>query len=275
MRSMTFERTLTHGLLIVFSLIAVYPLVSVLFLALSRPSDLVTGFTIPTDPSLDAFRIAWTDGGFDRALTNSLIVASLVTVVSVALSTLSGYALGTMRFPGATLVFFILMTGLIIPWESLIIPLYRIFKGWGLTESLPALILPQIGVSVCLGTFWMRSFFRSTPRPIVDAARVDGAGHFRTLVGILVPSAVPAMLTLSVLVFMYTWNDFLLALVMNPGGDVLTAPLALSYFAGSQRQTDQTVVAAAAVLVALPIVAAYVVLQRQFIRGFLTGAVRE
>ena len=180
-----------------------------------------------------------------------------------------------MRFPGATLVFFILMTGLIIPWESLIIPLYRIFKGWGLTESLWALILPQIGVSVCLGTFWMRSFFRTTPRAIVDAARVDGAGHFRTLVGILTPSALPAILTLSVLVFMYTWNDFLLALVMNPGGDVLTAPLALSYFAGSQRQTDQTVVAAAAVLVALPVVAAYILLQRQFIRGFLTGAVRE
>lgn len=272
---MTFERTLTHGLLIVFSLIAVYPLVSVLFLALSQPSDLVTGFTIPTDPSLDAFRIAWTDGGFDRALTNSLIVASLVTVVSVALSTLSGYALGTMRFPGATLVFFILMTGLIIPWESLIIPLYRIFKGWGLTESLPALILPQIGVSVCLGTFWMRSFFRSTPRPIVDAARVDGAGHFRTLVGILVPSAVPAMLTLSVLVFMYTWNDFLLALVMNPSGRLLTAPLALTFFAGAQRTTDQTVVAAAAVLVALPVIVAYVLLQRQFIRGFLTGSVKE
>ena len=179
------------------------------------------------------------------------------------------------RFPGAGLVFVILMSGLIIPWESLIIPLYRIFKGWGLTESLWALILPQIGVSVCLGTFWMRSFFRSTPRAIVEAARVDGAGHFRTLVSILMPSAVPAILTLSVLVFMYTWNDFLLALVMNPGGDVLTAPLALSYFAGNQRTTDQTVVAAAAVLVALPVVAAYILLQRQFIRGFLTGAVRE
>jgi raffinose/stachyose/melibiose transport system permease protein len=273
--SVRWERAFTHGLLIIFSLIAVYPLVSVLFLALSRQSDLVTGFTIPTNPSLDSFATAWTLGGFDVALLNSFIVAATVTIASVVLSVLSGYALGTMRFPGATIIFVILMTGLIIPWESLLIPLYRMFRDLGMTESLPALILPQIGVSVCLGTFWMRSFFRSTPRAIVDAARVDGAGHFRTLIGVLTPSAMPAIMTLSVLIFMYTWNDFLLALVMNPGGKLLTAPLALSYFAGAQRTTDQTVVAAAAVLVALPIVVAYILLQRQFIRGFLTGAVRE
>lgn len=273
--SVRWERAFTHGLLMIFSLIAVYPLVSVLFLALSRQSDLVTGFTIPTSPSLDSFATAWTLGGFDVALLNSFIVAATVTVASVALSVLSGYALGTMRFPGATIIFVILMTGLIIPWESLLIPLYRMFRDLGMTESLPALILPQIGVSVCLGTFWMRSFFRSTPRAIVDAARVDGAGHFRTLIGVLTPSALPAIMTLSVLIFMYTWNDFLLALVMNPSGKLLTAPLALSYFAGAQRTTDQTVVAAAAVLVALPIVVAYILLQRQFIRGFLTGAVRE
>src|SRR5690606_9102524 len=115
----------------------------------------------------------------------------------------------------------------------------------------------------------------STPAAIVEAARVDGAGTLRTLVGILVPSARPAILTLSVLIFMYTWNDFLLALVMNPSGRVLTAPLALSFFAGAQRTTDQTVVAAAAVLVAIPVMLFYIALQRQFLRGFLTGAVKE
>jgi raffinose/stachyose/melibiose transport system permease protein len=120
----------------------------------------------------------------------------------------------------------------------------------------------------------MRAFFRSAPRSIIESARVDGAGHFRTLVAILVPQATPAILTLSVLLFMYTWNEFLLALVMNPRGTLLTAPLALTFFAGSQRTTDQTVVAAAAVLVALPVVIAYALLQRQFIRGFLSGAVK-
>jgi raffinose/stachyose/melibiose transport system permease protein len=271
----TLERTLTHVLLIVFSIVAVYPVVSIVLLALSHGTDLVTGFTIPSDPTLDNLVRAWNEGGLAQGLVNSTIVTVIVVVVSVGLSVLAGYGLGAMRFPGSSVLFFVLITGLIIPYESLIIPLYQMFKGWGLTDTLVALILPQIGLSVCLGTFWMRSFFRNAPRSLIEAARVDGAGHFRTLVAILVPSAMPAILTLSVLIFMYTWNDFLLALVMNPSGRLLTAPLALTFFAGAQRTTDQTVVAAAAVLVALPVIAAYVVLQRQFIRGFLTGSVKE
>ena len=273
--STTFERITTHALLIVFAIIAVYPLVSIVALALTPRNEIVTGFAIPTNPTLDNFSTAWDGARFDQALLNSAIVALTVVAVSVVLSVLSGYALGTMRFPGATALFVVLMTGLIIPYESLVIPLYQLFRGWGLVDSLPALILPQIGVSVSLGTFWMRAFFRSAPRSVIEAARVDGAGSLRTLTGVLVPAARPAILTLSVLIFMYTWNEFLLALVMNPSGRVYTAPLALSFFAGSQRITDQTVVAAAAVLVALPVILFYVVLQRQFIRGFLTGAVRE
>ena len=273
--SSTFERVATHFLLIVFAVIAVYPLISIVSLALTPPNETVTGFSLPSQPTLDNFAVAWRDGRFDEALLNSAIVAFSVVIVSVVMSVLAGYALGTMRFPGATLVFVVLMLGLIIPYESLIIPLYQMFKGWRMLDSLPALILPQIGVSVTLGTFWMRGFFRSTPRSITEAARVDGAGHLRTLTAILVPTAWPAILTLSVLVFMYTWNDFLLALVMNPSGRVFTAPLALSFFAGNQRTSDQTVVAAAAVLVAIPVIIFYVLLQRQFVRGFLTGAVKE
>ena len=273
--STTFERITTHALLIVFAIIAVYPLVSIVALALTPSEEIITGFAIPRNPTLENFSTAWDGARFDQALLNSAIVALTVVAVSVVLSVLSGYALGTMRFPGATALFIILMTGLIIPYESLVIPLYQLFRGWNLLDSLPALILPQIGVSVSLGTFWMRAFFRSAPRSVIDAARVDGAGSLRTLTGVLVPAARPAILTLAVLIFMYTWNEFLLALVMNPSGRVYTAPLALSFFAGAQRMTDQTVVAAAAVLVALPVILFYVVLQRQFIRGFLTGAVRE
>ncbi len=273
--SSSLERSLTHVVLIVFSIVAVYPVVSILLLALSDRTDLVTGFTIPADPTLDNFIQAWSEGGLAQGLLNSTVVTLIVVGVSVVLSVLAGYGLGALRFPGSSVLFFVLIAGLIIPYESLIIPLYQLFKGWGLTDTLIALILPQIGLSVCLGTFWMRSFFRVAPRPLIEAARVDGAGHFRTLVSILVPSALPAILTLSVLVFRYTWNDFLLALVMNPSGRLLTAPLALTFFAGAQRTTDQTVVAAAAVLVALPVIVAYVLLQRQFIRGFLTGSVKE
>lgn len=268
------ERALTYAILGAFSFLAVYPILSIVLLAMHRRGEPVTGFSIPSQPTLDNFARAWTEGRFGEGLSTSVIVAVSVVAASVALSVLSGYALGTMRFPGATVIFYVLVSGLIIPYESLVIPLYHLFRGLRLTDSYAALILPQIGVSVCLGTFWMRAFFRSAPRSIIEAARVDGAGHLRILGAILVPQAMPAILTLAVLLFMYTWNDFLLALVMNPRGTLLTAPLALTFFAGSQRTTDQTVVAAAAVLVALPVVIAYAALQRQFIRGFLGGAVK-
>ena len=122
--------------------------------------------------------------------------------------------------------------------------------------------------------FWMRAVFLSTPRSLVEAARIDGAGSIRVLRSVLFPQVRPAMLTLCVLVFMYTWNEFLLALVMLQGSNNTTAPLGLSYFAGVTRSGDPTKVAAAAVLVALPIVVMYLLLQRHFIRGVLSGAVK-
>ena len=100
-----------------------------------------------------------------------------------------------LRFPGANLIFFVLITGLIIPYESLIIPLYQTFKDWRMLDSLPALILPQIGVSVTLGTFWMRGFFRSTPRSITEAARVDGAGPWRNFWEVTFPLMLPVSIT--------------------------------------------------------------------------------
>ena len=121
----------------------------------------------------------------------------------------------------------------------------------------------------------MRAFFRSMPRSRIDAARIDGASSFGVLRRVLVPQALPAVLTMSVLVFTYTWNEFLLALVMLQGSSNTTAPLGLSYFAGATRAGDPTKVAAAAVLVALPVVIAYVFLQRHFIRGVLAGAIKE
>ncbi len=122
----------------------------------------------------------------------------------------------------------------------------------------------------------MRAFFRSTPASLVEASRLDGASSFVTLWRVLLPQAWPAITTMLVLVFMWTWNEFLLALVMIQSDELRTAPLGLATFAGANRGTlDATLVAAAAVLVALPVMIVYVFLQRSFIRGMFAGAVKE
>jgi raffinose/stachyose/melibiose transport system permease protein len=180
-----------------------------------------------------------------------------------------------MRFRGSNALFYVLLIGLIFPYEATVIPLYYVFRDVGLTDSLWALILPQIGLSVPFGTFWMRAFFRSTPGALVEASRLDGASSFATLVRVLLPQAWPAITTMVVLVFMWTWNEFLLALVMIQSDSLRTAPLDLAIFAGTNRYSDPTLTAAAAVLVALPIMLVYVFLQRSFIRGMFAGSVKE
>jgi raffinose/stachyose/melibiose transport system permease protein len=274
------DRYVTYIVLIGFSLLAIYPMLSILFLAFHKKSDLVTGFSLPTTFSFQTFIDAWNEGGFAQGMWGSFLVATTVTVVSAALSLMTGYAFGTMRFRGSGILFNLIVVGLIFPYEATVIPLYYDFLnyhpvGIDLAGSYWALILPQIGQSVTLGTFWMRAFFLSTPKALVEAGRIDGAGSFRILRSILLPQARPAILTLCVLVFIYTWNEFLLALVMLAGSNNTTAPLGLSFFAGVARAGDPTKVAAASVLVAAPIVIVYLVLQRQFIRGVLAGAIKE
>jgi raffinose/stachyose/melibiose transport system permease protein len=269
------EQILSYVVLSVFALVAIYPILSIVLLALHKRSDLVTGFSIPDHLSFKTFETAWTQGGFGRGLLNSFIVAATVSVVTAVLSTLAGYAFGAMRFRGSNALFYLLLLGLIFPYEATVIPLYYFFRDAGLTDSLWALILPQIGLSIPFGTFWMRAFFRSTPASLVEASRLDGGTSFTTLWRVLLPQAWPAVTTMVVLVFMWTWNEFLLALVMIQSDDLRTAPLGLALFSGANKTTDPTLTAAAAVLVALPVMIVYVFLQRSFIRGMFAGAVKE
>ena len=274
------DRYTTYVVLIAFAVLAIYPMVSILFLAFHRKTDLVTGFSLPTTFSLQTFVDAWNEGNFGQGMWGSFLVATTVTAVSAVLSLFTGYAFGTMRFRGSGLLFNLIVIGLIFPYEATVIPLYYDFlnyhpAGINIAGSYWALILPQIGQSVTLGTFWMRAFFLSTPKALVEAGRIDGADSFRILRSILLPQARPALLTLCLLVFIYTWNEFLLALVLLAGSNNTTAPLGLSFFAGAVRGSDPTKVAAASVLVAAPILIVYLVLQRHFIRGVLAGAIKE
>ena len=275
------ERVGSYGVLMLFSVLAIYPVLSILFLALHRKTDLVTGFAFPTRLDLSSFKAAWTEGRFGTGFKSSFIVAATVTGVSAILSIGTGYAFGTMRFIGDRVVFPIVLLGIIFPYEATVIPLYYDFQTvpvvhLHLLNTYWALILPQIGQSVAFGTFWMRAFFRATPRSLIEAARIDGATSFGVLWRVLLPQARPAVMTMSVLVFTYTWNEFLLALVLVSGSQSHeTAPLGLSFFAGAVRAGDPTKVAAAAVLVAAPILVVYLFLQRHFIRGMLAGAIKE
>jgi raffinose/stachyose/melibiose transport system permease protein len=266
------ELVLNYAILILFAAIALYPVLGILVTALGTPGD-PSGFHVPSSLHFENFRAAWNEGHFSRYLRSSAIVAVSVVAVSTVLSIMSGYAFGLMRFRGATVLFYVFLLGLMVPEEAMIVPLYFDLRDLGLVNTYWALIMPQIAMSVAFGSFWMRAFFSSAPRSIVEAARIDGASSWTTLWRVLVPFGRPAILTMMVLVFMWTWNEFLLALVMVSSDNLRTAPLGLAFFQG-EHTSDLTLLAAGSVIVATPVVLVYVLLQRHFIRGMLTGAVK-
>ncbi len=267
------ERVGNYALLSLFALIALYPIVAIVLVALHDPTEPLSGLSVPTDPYFHNFVRAWDTAHFSDFFRSSLIVSGSVVTLATVSSILAGYAFGTFRFRGSTALFYVLLLGLVLPMEVAIIPLYYDFREVGLTNSYIGLILPQVGLSVAFGTFWMRAFFMSTPRSLVEAARIDGASSFATLWRVLLPSARPAVLTMMVLVFMWTWNEFLLPLVLISDEVHQTAPLGLAFFQ-YKHITDVTGIASAAVIIALPIMVVYVFLQRRFIAGMMSGAVK-
>lgn len=267
------DTTANYAILAFFSVLAVYPVVAIALLALQPSRSAAGAFDLPEDIGLDNFRRAWSEGRFSVYLRSSAIVATSVVVVSTVLSILAGYAFGTMRFRGRTPLFYLFLGGLIMPFEAALVALYYDLRAVNLTDTYWAMILPQIGLSLAFGTFWMRAFFMAAPRSLIEAARIDGASTWTILWRVLVPYGRPAVLTMMVLVFMWTWNDFLIPLVMVTSEDLRTAPLGLAFFQG-QYTSDQSLLAAGAVIVSLPVVAVYVLLQRHFIRGMLSGALK-
>ena len=266
------EQAATYALLGVFSIIALVPIVGILLTALQEPGQVAT-FGQPNGLHVANFSKAWSDGHFAQYLRSSVIVVVCVVLISGLLSILTGYAFGMMRFRGDQVLFYLFLLGLMVPLESTVVPLYYDFRDLGLTDTYAALILPQAGVSLAFGTFWMRAFFRSVPRSLVEAARLDGSSSWSTLWRVVLPLARPAVLTMTVLVFMWTWNEFLLTLVMVTKENLLTAPLGLAFFSG-RNTTDFALLSAGSVIVATPVVLVYVFLQRHFIRGMLSGAVK-
>lgn len=263
----------TYLLLTLFLLVAVVPFIIVAIAAFKTKAEIVQGvFTLPAMWRWSNFAQAWTQARFAQYFKSSVVVVSGVVVVSTLFSILSGYAFGRMRFPLSQLLFFIFLLGIMVPQEAFIIPLYHNLRRMGLLDTYWALILPQVGMSVCFGTFWMRGFFAEVPRDLVDAATVDGCNNWNTLWRVLLPIARPAILTMVVLFFVWTWNDFLLALVLVSSEEVRTLPLGLAFFQG-RYSADVPLISAGATIVALPTILIYVLFQRQFIRGIMAGAV--
>lgn len=266
------DRVRTGAVLWVLVALTLLPLALIVLAAFTPSDQLITGFSFPSSITFANFEQAWTDGQFGQHLLVSAIITSSVVAISGVGSVLAGFALGTLRTPLRGPLIAIFIGGIVIPYEALLIPLYYHLRSLGLTDTYWALILPQSGLSLAFGVYWMRGFFRSVPRSFVETARIEGATSWQLLWRILVPLARPAIATMVILSFMWNWNEFLLPVVMISDPSNATAPLALANFKG-RFTINVSELTAAAIIVALPIMLLYAALQRRFIAGVI-GASR-
>ncbi|MCX2714284.1 carbohydrate ABC transporter permease [Mycolicibacterium sp. J2] len=264
------EKTVNQVILALFAIFALVPLFGVLMSSITPSKENSGGFTIPTSIDLHNYGAAWDRGNFSSYLLSSVVVTGAVVALTVVLATFAGYAFARMRFPGSSALFYILLLGLTLPAEAFIIPLYFNLRTVGLTDTYWALILPQTAQSLGFAVFWMRNQFRGFPGEIIEAARLDGSSDLRLLWRIVVPPSLAPMMTMAVIVTMWTWNEFLLPLVLVVSDNRRTAPLGLALFQG-QHLTDYSLLAAAGVMVALPIAVLFFALQKRFISGMVGG----
>lgn len=265
MRTSRSETLVNYLILGIFALFALAPLATLLSSALGHDTGAPGGVA--------NFATAWQQGHFGRSMLTSIVVSVIVVVVATTASIMTGYAFGTMRFRGSTPMFYLFLLGMMMPSEAIVVPLYFDLRSLHMTDTLWAIILPQTAQSIAFGTFWLRTYFRTSSRELAEAARLDGLNSWQTLWRIVAPVGRPSILTLVVLEFMWTWNEFLIPLVMASSESLRTAPLGLAFFQGQYTQ-GFTLLAAGAVIVALPVVIAYVFLQRHFIAGMTEGAVK-
>ena len=226
----------------------------------------------PSVVTFEHYRALFTRLHLARYLVNSTVLAAAVTLISLFLNSLAGYAFAKFRFNGRDSLFRLLLAALVIPGQVTMLPLFLMLKGMGCINTYWGVIIP--GMASIFGIFLIRQYALSIPESLLDAARIDGAGEFRIYWSLVLPACKPILVTLAIFTFMGTWNDFLWPLIVLTDSDMYTLPVALANLLGEHVQ-DTELMMAGSVLTVLPVVLVFAVLQRYYIEGIMGGALKE
>ena len=268
-----FEAVIGRVVLVIVLVLTLIPLVNMLSAALQPADTNPTGLTFPTDPQWINFVTAFEKGNVWRLMGSSLFIVVFVVPVSLVCATLAGYALGNLRIAGGRFLFIFFILGLTIPFEALIIPLYYEVQALGILNTQWAVIFPLIGLYMPFSVVWMRAHFVGVPPELSEAARVDGASRWQEFRSIQLPLARPALSALAILLFLWTWNQFLLPVVLIADPLNRTVAGALTFFQG-QYSSSIPLLNAGALIIVVPTIVVFVIFQRQFIQALLQGAVK-
>jgi multiple sugar transport system permease protein len=267
-------KAVLYGLLIGGGIIALLPtiwMLSASFMNTGEATSYPPHF-FPRSPTLAHYRTLFDRLSLGRYLFNSAFVAVTVTVLSLIVNSLAGYALAKLRFRGRERLFRTLALGLVIPVQVSMLPLFLLMKSLGLVNTYWGVIIP--GMASIFGIFLIRQYALGIPEDLLDAARVDGASELRIYRSIVLPVIAPILATLAIWTFLATWNDFMWPLIVLSDERRFTLPVALASLSGEHVQ-DTELMMAGSVVTVLPVMLAFLLLQRYYVAGIMVGSVKE
>lgn len=268
-----FTRILLYALLLIGAVMALLPMVWMVSASL-MPSGEASTYPprfFPSRVTFDHYVDLFTRLNLGRYLLNSAFVAVVVTTCSLAINSLAGYAFAKLRFRGRDRLFRALSTGLVLPVQVAMLPLFLLLKNLGFINTYWGVIIP--GLASIFGIFLVRQYALAIPDEMLDAARVDGASELRIFWSIVVPGIVPILATLAIWTFLATWNDFMWPLIVLSDESRYTLPVALANLAGEHVQ-DTELMMAGSVITVVPVMLVFLFLQRYYIQGVMAGSVK-
>jgi ABC-type glycerol-3-phosphate transport system permease component len=263
-----------YFVLIFFALICLIPLFWVLASSVKTTAEIAQNpLGLPMAIKWTNYIEAWTVGRFGKYFLNSVIVSAPIVFGSLLLASLAGYGLARLKFQGSNVVFYAFLIGLMVPFQSVMIPLFYILKDIGFLGTYLAMIVPSIALGLPFGIFFMRAFFAGLPGELADAAEIDGCNEWNVFWRVMLPLAGPAVSTLAVLSFMGAWNSFLLPLIYMQKEALRPLVIGLMFFKDAYAR-NVPLTMAGATIVMLPIILIYLIFQRKFIQGLTAGALK-
>ena len=273
MKSRASTIALNTGLcvLAVVTLTPVVWMVSASFMAPGEASSTPLHF-FPARPTLEHYAALAERLHVGRYFLNSFVIASVVTIVSTLINSMAGFAFAKYEFPGRNKIFRLLLSGMIVPAQVSMLPLFLMLKMMGLINTYAGVILP--GLASIFGIFLIRQFAGSIPDSLIEAARMDGASEFKVYRSVILPLCRPILFTLALFTFMGTWNDFMWPLIIMTDNANYTLPVAIANLKG-EHLLDLELMMAGSVVTILPVLILFLAFQRHYIRGIMVGGVKE
>jgi len=253
----------------VIALLFVVPILVALNTSLKTPAEIVDVFALPSAPQLENYRIAWAQIG--RSFLNSAAITIPGVMFSVAIGAVAAFPLAQMKGRANRVIYFILLTGMLVPYQIVQIPLFSLMRQLGLYNTIPGMWLVHAAYGVPICTFFMRNFFASVPRSLFEAALLDGCGPARYFFSVLLPASTSGLSALAIIQSRAIWNDLLFAMTLTNSQDARPVTVELSALTSS-LQIQYGPLMAATLLSIVPVVVAYLLFQKAFVRGMLGGS---